>query len=630
MNQKKFIPFLIILGLITIGCASKVEIPASSAQIELKDPSYRTLMPVPSVLNLQEGKLYIDEKFRVQVQGISNVRLDAAIGRAVHRLAGRTGLFLPQVYFDPDKEIPNANMLIEVKKYAEVQFGMDESYELNVSEKNIVLKAETDIGAIRGLETFLQLLDADSKGYYIPAIVIEDSPRFPWRGLLIDPCRHFMPVDVIKRNLDGMAAVKLNVLHWHLTEDQGFRAESKTYPKLHELGSDGWYYSHQQIKEVVAYAADRGIRVIPEFDLPGHATSWLVAYPELASAPGPYVIERKWGIMDPTINPAIEETYAFLDAFFKEMSELFPDEYVHIGGDENKGRHWDANVEIKKFMQNKGFTDNGSLQNYFNQRLLSILKSYNKKMIGWDEILHEDMPNDIVLQSWRGREAMNKAAQRGYRSLLSNGYYIDLHQPTDYHYLNDPLPPDSPLNNSEKKLILGGEATMWAEFVSPENIDSRIWPRTAAIAERFWSPGSFRDVDDMYRRLKVTSFRLEELGLMHEKNYAMMLRRLTGNSNIADLKTLIDVIESVKIYERNKQRIHYSYSPLTRVVDVTRPDAEVARRFRNDVTVFLENKASDKIMAERIIQRLQVWASNHERLSEVIDVSPILHDLGLG
>jgi hexosaminidase len=248
-------------------------------------------------------------------------------------------------------------------------------------------------------------------------------------------------------------------------------------------------------------------------------------------------------------------------------------------------------------------------------------------MIGWDEILHEDMPNDIVLQSWRGREAMNKAAQRGYRSLLSNGYYIDLHQPTDYHYLNDPLPPDSPLNNSEKKLILGGEATMWAEFVSPENIDSRIWPRTAAIAERFWSPGSFRDVDDMYRRLKVTSFRLEELGLMHEKNYAMMLRRLTGNSNIADLKTLIDVIESVKIYERNKQRIHYSYSPLTRVVDVTRPDAEVARRFRNDVTVFLENKASDKIMAERIIQRLQVWASNHERLSEVIDVSPILHEI---
>ena len=627
MHQKLFILLILILGLITLGCAGKIDSHAMTAQIEPQTPSYRTLMPVPSLLNLQDGKHYLNEDFRIQVQGISNARIEAAIGRTVHRLAGRTGFFLPQVYFDPDEAMPNANMLIEFKKSAEVQFGVDESYELNVSEKTISLQAVTDIGVLRGLETFLQLLDADAKGYFFPALVIQDSPRFPWRGLLIDACRHFMPVEVIKRNLDGMAAVKLNVLHWHLTEDQGFRVESKTHPKLHEMGSDGLYYSHEQITEVVAYAADRGIRVIPEFDLPGHATSWLVAYPELASAPGPYTIERKWGIMNPTINPAIEETYTFLDAFFKEMSELFPDEYVHIGGDENKGYHWDANADIQKFMQDKGFTDNGSLQNYFNQRLLSILKSYDKKMIGWDEILHEDMPKDIVLQSWRGHEAMNKAAQRGYRSLLSNGYYIDLHQPTDYHYLNDPIPPDSPLNNSEKDFILGGEATMWAEFVTPENVDSRIWPRTAAIAERFWSPGSTRDVDDMYRRLKVTSFRLEALGLMHEKNYPMMLRRLTGNRNIEDLKTLVDVIESVKVYQRNKLQKHYAYAPLTRVVDATRPDAEVARQFRNDVTLFLANNASDEKMAKAIMRRLKLWASNHERLSPVIEVSPILHEI---
>ena len=617
----------LFMNAILMGCVAPIETQDSQVQIEHRGPSYHSLMPIPAAMTLQEGKHYINENFKIQVQGISSERLNSAIGRMVHRLAGRTGLFLPQVYFDPDEDILNVNMLIEVNQSVAVQFGMEESYKLSVSDEKIILKSETDIGALYGLETFLQLLDADSKGYYIPALLIEDSPRFPWRGLMIDACRHFMPVDVIKRNLDGMAAIKLNVLHWHLTEDQGFRVESKTYPKLHELGSDGLYYSHEQIREVVAYAADRGIRVIPEFDLPGHATSWLVAYPELASAPGPYTVERKWGIMNPTINPTIEETYVFLDAFLKEMSELFPDEYVHIGGDENKGHHWDANADIQKFMQDKGFTDNGSLQNYFNQRLVSILKSYNKKMIGWDEILHEEMPKDIVLQSWRGHEAMNKAAQRGYRSLLSNGYYIDLHQPTDYHYLNDPLPPESPLSESEKEFILGGEATMWAEFVSPENIDSRIWPRTAAIAERFWSPASIRDVDDMYRRLKITSFRLEELGLMHETNYPMMLRRLTGNRNIEDLKTLIDVVESVKVYQRNKLHKHYSYSPLTRVVDATRPDAEVARQFRNDVSVFLANNASDENLAQDLIQRLQVWASNHERLSPVIEVSPILHEI---
>ncbi len=627
MTQNKFFPFVIIFGLITLGCGSKVKTQDRGVQMNQIEASYRNLMPVPAALELQEGKHYLDENFRIQLRGVSNERLSGAIGRTVHRLAGRTGLFLPQVYFDPDADLSNAKMFIDVKKSIDVQFGMDESYELIVSEKKIVLNAATDIGAIRGLETFLQLLDADSKGYFLQALKIEDSPRFPWRGLLIDACRHFMPVDVIKRNLDGMAAVKLNVLHWHLTEDQGFRVESKTYPKLHQLGSDGLYYTQEQIKNVVAYAADRGIRVIPEFDLPGHATSWLVAYPELASAPGPYSVERNWGIMNPTLNPAPEATYTFLDAFFKEMSDLFPDDYLHIGGDENNGRDWDKNAAIQKFKQDKGFLDNEDLQNYFNQRLLAILKSYNKKMIGWDEILHDNMPNDIVLQSWRGREAMNKAAQRGYRSLLSNGYYIDLHHPTDYHYLNDPLPPDSPLDMSEQELILGGEATMWAEFVSPEIIDSRIWPRTAAIAERFWSSGSIRDVDEMYRRLKITSFRLEELGLMHEKNYGVMLRRLTGNRNISDLKTLIDVIESVKIYQRNRQRTHYSYSPLTRVVDATRPDAEVARNFRKDVSLLLANNASDQKMVQEINQQLQDWSTNHERLSPLIEASPILHEI---
>jgi hexosaminidase len=442
--------------------------------------------------------------------------------------------------------------------------------------------------------------------------------------LMIDAARHFMPVEVIKRNLDGMAAVKLNVFHWHLSDDQGFRVECKTFPKLYELGSDGDYYTQNQIKEVIKYADDRGIRVMPEFDLPGHATSWLTAYPEFASAPGPYSIERDWGVFDPTFNPVKAETYDFFDKFFKEMSQLFTDDFIHIGGDENSGKQWDENPAIQKFMKEHNILDNHTLQSYFNSHLLKILTKYGKKMIGWDEIFHPDLPKSIVIQSWRGRESLEEAAKQGYKSILSQGYYIDLNQSTAFHYLNDPLPEDSPLTEEQKKLVLGGEATMWSEYVSPENIDSRIWPRMAAIAERFWSSGSVRDTTDMYRRLDDKSFRLEELGLMHIKNYRMMLRRLCNNSDITALKNFVDIIEPVKLYRRYQLRRQTQQSPLTRVVDASRPDAKVARKFRYYVDQFL---SGDETNLDTIKSLLILWKNNHKELLRTIEISPILKEI---
>ena len=195
---------------------------------------------------------------------------------------------------------------------------------------------------------------------------IQDQPRFPWRGLMIDIARHYQPPEVLKRNLDAMAAVKLNVFHWHLTEDQGFRVESKKFPKLHTMGSDGFFYTQDQVREIIAYAAERGIRVIPEFDIPGHATSWLVGHPELGSAPGPYKIERGAGIFEPALDPTRDQTYKFLDGFLGEMAALFPDAYMHIGGDENEGKQWDRNPQIQAFMKAKGIKDNHALQAYFN------------------------------------------------------------------------------------------------------------------------------------------------------------------------------------------------------------------------------------------------------------------------
>ncbi|MFA4923744.1 MAG: family 20 glycosylhydrolase, partial [Ignavibacteriaceae bacterium] len=474
-------------------------------------------------------------------------------------------------------------------------------------------------------ETLLQLLQNDESTYFFPVVSINDRPRFPWRGLMIDACRHFMPVEVIKRNLDAMASVKLNVFHWHLSEDQGFRVECKTFPKLHQLGSDGLYYTQAQIKDILAYAEDRGIRVIPEFDIPGHSTSWFVGYPELASAPGSYTIERRWGVFDPTFNPTIEETYTFFDAFFKEMCELFPDEYMHIGGDENNGKQWNQNEKIQTFMKENGIKTNHDLQTLFNKRILAILTKYGKKMIGWDEIFQPDLPKNVVIHSWRGTEALAKAAQQGYMGILSNGYYIDLNQPTDYHYLNDPVPANSKLNDAERKFVLGGEATMWAEFVVPENVDSRIWSRTAAIAERFWSPQNVRDLDDMYRRLENVSFRLEELGITHVKNQEMMLRRLTNNGDYTALKTLLDVIEPVKIYARNGQGVkYYSYSPYTRVVDAAVPDASGARKFRKLVDEYLTGK---KELKSEITAQLNLWKNNHNKLAKTINLSPVLKEI---
>ncbi len=590
--------------------------------------SWQSLMPVPKEIRADNTLFRLDSSFAVRVTGKPDARIYKGVSRVIKRLAGRTGLFLPQAFFSAESDtVRSARMVIRIQRPGIVKLGEDESYKLKITPQAIELQAVTDIGALRGLETFLQLLDADDTGYFFPSVEINDAPRFPWRGLLIDVCRHFMPVEVIKRNLDGMAAAKMNVLHWHLSEDQGFRVECKTFPKLHELGSDGMYYTQAQIKDIIQYAADRGIRVMPEFDLPGHATSWLVAYPELASAPGPYTIERGWGIFDPTFNPTIEKTYEFLDAFFKEMTALFPDEYFHIGGDENNGKQWDANPQIQAFMKEHHLKDNHALQSYFNNRLLKILTKYNKKMVGWDEILHPDMPKNIVIQSWRGRDYMIKAAREGYQTLLSNGYYIDLIQPTDYHYLNDPAAADIPLNDVQKKMILGGEATMWAEMVSPETIDSRIWPRTAAIAERLWSPVDVRDVEDMYRRLKIVSFHLEELGLTHEKNYGMMLRRLANNQDTHALRTLVDVLEPVKIYNRNRLRRQYSYTPLTRVVDAARPDAEVARNFRKTLELYLKNPEENTVIKNDLTAWLTKWKKNHSKLQPIIRRSPILWEI---
>ncbi|HEV7431843.1 MAG TPA: family 20 glycosylhydrolase, partial [Steroidobacteraceae bacterium] len=509
------------------------------------------------------------------------------------------------------------------------ELGEDESYRLDITSSGARLTSPNTLGVMRGLQTLLQLVQTTSAGFAVPAVSIEDSPRFPWRGLMIDVGRHFIPLDVVKRNIDGMAAVKLNVFHWHLSENQGFRIESKKFPKLQGMGSDGLYYTQDEVRGVISYARERGIRVVPEFDMPGHATAWFVGYPELASGPGPYQIERRWGVFDPAMDPTKEATYKFLDTFIGEMAALFPDQFFHIGGDEVNGKEWDANPKIHAFMQAHGLKDNNDLQAYFNQRVQKIVAKHGKTMLGWDEILRPDLPKDIVIQSWRGPDSLAQAAKQGYRGLLSSGFYVDLMWSAERHYSADPLSGTAAnLTPEEQKRVLGGEACMWAEYVSPENIDSRIWPRTAAIAERLWSPQQVRDLNSMYQRLAVASNWMDGLGLTHNSSYAPMLRRIAGTNDIGALKVLADVVEPVKDYTREETAPApaTSASPLNRVVDAVRPESATARHFADAVNELLGGAAKPGAEA-RVRNLLSRWRDNQVDLQPQFEKSLLLKEV---
>ncbi|MBG7631491.1 MAG: family 20 glycosylhydrolase, partial [Bacteroidetes bacterium] len=356
----------------------------------------------------------------------------------------------------------------------------------------------------------------------------------------------------------------------------------------------------------------------------------LTAYPEIASKDTTYTIERFSGIFHPTLNPINDKTYEILSDLFGEMATLFPDQYIHIGGDENEGKHWDENEEIQVFMRKHDLQTNHDLQTYFNIRLEEILAKYGKSVMGWEEIMTDKMPTTALIHSWKGTNegvtagsSLVKAAKKGHATVLSNGYYIDLMQPVSEHYLVDPMPKNSDLTLEEKARILGGEATMWSELATPLNIDSRLWPRTAAIAERFWSNESVTDIESMYNRLNYVSFRLEELGIDHIRNRNVMLRNITNNQNTKPLEVLANVCEPIKIYTRNAGGTEYkTYSPFTLFADACTVDASDSFEFRKTVDAFLENQSHKT----ELISFFDTWVFNYEKF-ESLKKNPILNEI---
>lgn len=606
------------------------------------------LMPWPQKIEVKSGNFTLNSTFKVNITGQPHQRLFVATSNFQRRLDGRTGLFLKQGFVTSSNEFPQAQLQINCKKAGKIGLYEDESYQLNIHSNTILIDASSDLGAMHALETLLQLLQNDGTSFNFPCVSITDYPRFTWRGLMIDAARHFQPVEVIKRNLDAMAATKMNVFHWHLVDDQGWRIEMKKHKVLTEKASDGLYYTQEEIKNIVKYASDRGILVVPEIDVPGHASAILTAFPEIGSkvltlnqvssetsksVSGliKYSLERNAGIFTPTLDPSNPKTYQILSEIFDEVCPLFQGKYFHIGGDENEGKDWDANPKIQDFMKKNKLSNNHELQTFFTMKLIPMLKKHNKELMGWEEIMTKDMSKEAIIHSWKGPNeglpagaSLLKAVKNGYKTVLSNGYYIDLVQGVENHYLVDPMPKTETLSNEEKARILGGEATMWSELVSPHTIDSRIWPRTAAIAERLWSDENVKDVSNMFKRLKEVSFRLEELGITHLRNRDVILRNISNNQNTSALEVFSKICEPIKIYSRNKGGTEYQmYSPLTLFADACTPDAEDAIVFNEIANEYLKDRNHDSEI--KLIAVLNQWVQNHKELVVISQKAPLVH-----
>ncbi len=600
----------------------------SCSSLLAQDANRLKVLPLPSSVEMGQGFLALNAQFRAGFSGSHDARLDAAFDRFLTRLDQQCGDIRRSQH--GASQTSAALFDVQVAGPGAVVQGVDEdeSYQLKVTASQATLTAATDVGAMHGMETFLQLVEMESGGCRVRAVAIDDRPRFQWRGFMLDVIRHFEPVDEIEHTLDGMAIGKLNVFHWHLSDDQAFRAESLKFPKLTENASGGLYYTQGQLREVVAYARARGIRVVPEFDIPGHSSSTALAYPEIGSGEDLKELPIVYDAPRAELDPSNEKTYKFVDTFVGEMSEIFPDAYFHIGGDETEGKAWLANPRIKSFMEKKGFKTTAELQAYFNQRLLPILKKHGKRMVGWDEILTPELPKDIMVQSWRGEESLAQGATQGYTGILAAPYYLDAQKSAEQMFLADPVPADTKLTPEQQKLILGGEATMWAEQINPATVDSRVWPRALAIAERFWSPQSDRDVADMYRRLRMASLELEDVGLTHISGPAKHLRNLAGAMNPGALETMASVIEPVSFGDREDTQKTDGLTALNRLVDAVVADPPARQEIAREVASLVDAKSTGERASaqmqlrrrfeawEEAAPRVEAWSHRSARLSD--------------
>ena len=555
--------------------------------------------PRPKRIQLSAGRV---QAGRLHVEGPVSAPLSSALNRVNSWLNGPSEIALP-VRFDVDdpSEAPPA-------------LGDDESYRLQLSNDGAQVSAPRLAGARHALTTLVQL--ANHLGH-LPHGEIEDEPSFPWRGLMLDPARHFLSLEALLTTLDAMALCKLNVLHLHLTDDQGFRLQSRACPKLASAES----YSRGELRTLAAAAADRGIRVIPELDLPGHATSWLCAHPEWGPRRSPVAPSDRFGVHEAVLNPIDPVVLDAVDTLFGELAEVFPDPFIHIGGDEVNPTWWNESAEISAYMADQGLDGPAALQAQFNQRLAELAAGHGKRIIGWDEALEGGAPDGMVVQSWRGATARGRAVAAGHDCVVSSGYYLDLFYPADVHHayapdaseeellaLEDALLNDPRLDHVASGLkwvqgwrqpapspgtgqVLGGEACLWSELVSEELLPVRLWSRLPVIADRLWS--NQPAPSDFGRWLEASIGQLSAAGIVDVPRTGLTLLRHFGVKERQ--LPAVALLEPIKWYgrllgqaalearmsgqEMPQSRPYGTDTPLNRPVDALLPESLAARRF---------------------------------------------------
>ncbi|MFT8805139.1 MAG: family 20 glycosylhydrolase [Acetobacter aceti] len=619
--------------LFSAGVSSLCVLPLSHARAAVLPD----LMPVPSAIAWQGEDEKTCDRIMIDWHGAHDPMLVRGSERLLH--------FLHLSSHSSEKQ---AACSLEIRNREDPDYlAVDEreSYRLSIYHGKITLNADGPAGVLHGFATLLQLAGSTAGGVTFHDVTIDDAPRFPWRGLMIDVARHFMSVPALRRQIDAMELTKLNVLHLHLSDGSAFRVESQIFPRLQTVSSHGQYYTQNEIRSLVVYAAERGIRVVPEFDVPGHALAVLEAYPEFAAQPLPAANAACTGgsaciagsnANNPALDPTKPETLVFVEKLFAEMMPLFPDAYFHAGGDEVVASQWTGNPQIVRYMQAHNYPDASALQGEFTAKIQSFLAAQGKTMIGWDEVLSAPVPKSVVVDVWRSSKWINTATARQHPVLVSSGYYLDLLRPAREYYQIDPYdlmasglagpeleharqihfrladafaldPALPPLNARQKNHVLGGEAVLWTEAVSEQMLDQRLWPRAAVIAERLWSPETVKDVVDMERRLPHIAVQLNRLALTTtQQDREQMLSRYPASSVYA-LDTLLQVTSPVRNYTINRMIKKAGEDLLTWPVAMAEPDSFSAMRFNQLAEAYVQG---DRSVAQQLRHDLEQWAAN--------------------